>query len=154
MISEIKLFVVAGSLAVFFAWFGWYTFHERDEGADKVKAAVAVAVQKDNAIVAAGTSTAQASEYQSAILYKQAVAIPAVGDVDSLVCQRAAASVPLPAAGSVASAGTGNATAHSGSGSTFDPEPAILDRAHVADAQIAYLQRRIAELKKQMNDAP
>jgi hypothetical protein len=136
--------------------FGGYTIHERNVEHAKDVAAASKIVAKDNAAVAADDAHAQTTETQIALIYKQAVSIPAVADI-GLVCQRPARSVPLPAAGAVATAPTGNGQADSGSGhaeGTYDPSGYILTRSHEADAQIIYLQGRIAELEKQMNDAP
>ena len=133
--------------------FGGYTLHERSVQHKKDVAAADAAVKKDNAIVAADDSRAQATETQSAIIYKQVVSIPSVDDI-GVVCQRAARSVPLPAPGPVATAAVGNDAPERGIGPTYDPTGAALTRGKEADAEIAYLQRRVAELEKQMNDAP
>lgn len=134
--------------------FGGYTLHERNVQHAKDVAAAAKVVAKDNALVAADDSHALTTETQNALIYKQVVSIPAVADI-GLVCQHAAPrSVSLPAADAVATTAVGNDTAVSRVGPAFDPTGAALTRGHDADAEIAYLQRRVAELEKQMNDAP
>jgi hypothetical protein len=149
-----KDWLYAGIITALLAAFGWYTVHERGVEHAKDMAAAAKVVAKDNAIVAADDSQAKSTETQSAIIYKQAVAVPAIADV-GIVCERpAAGNVSLPAADGIAGAGPRDQSADSGSGSTFDPSGALLSRAERADAQIAYLQRRVAELEKQMNAAP
>ena len=134
--------------------FGGYTLHERYVQHAKDVAAAAKVVAKDNALVAADDSHALTTENQNALIYKQVVRIPAVADI-GLVCQHAAPrSVSLPAADAVATAAVGSNAAERGVGPTFDPTGAALTRGHDADAEISYLQRRVAELEKQMNDAP
>jgi hypothetical protein len=133
--------------------FGGYTLHERHIQHDKDVAAAAALVKKDNAKVAEINSTAQTTEAQSALIYKQVVSVPAVADI-GVVCQRAAGSVSLPAADTIQTTGSGKAAVDRGIGPAFDPTGPALTRARDADAQIAYLQRRIAELEKQMNDSP
>ena len=134
--------------------FGGYTLHERNIQHAKDIAAAAKVVAKENAIVAADDSHALTTENQNALIYKQVVRIPAVADI-GVVCQRTAPrSVSLPAADAVATTAVGNDTAVSRVGPTFDPTGAALTRGHDADAEIVYLQGRVAELEKQMNDAP
>jgi hypothetical protein len=111
--------------------------------------AVAVAAQAD---VKKVDAVAQTTETQSAIIYKQAVLIPAVGDI-GLVCKHTGGSA-LPAPVAVAGTPAGNATPDSTVGPGFDPTGAALTRAKAADAQIAYLQRRVHELETQMNNSP
>jgi len=134
--------------------FGGYTLHERNVQRAKDVAAAAKVVAKDNALVAADDSHALTTETQNALIYKQVVSIPAVADI-GVVCQRTAPrSVSLPEADAVATTAVGNDTAVSRVGPTFDPTGAALTRGHDADAEIVYLQGRVAELEKQMNDAP
>jgi hypothetical protein len=133
--------------------FGGYTIHERGVQHAKDIAAETKAVTKANVVVAADDAHAQTTETQNAIIYRQAVAIPAIADI-GLVCQHAARSVPLPAAGAVTATPARDSQADSGSGHAADPSGAILTRARDADAQISYLQGRVAELEKQMRDAP
>lgn len=135
------------------AFLGLYTLHERNVEHAKDISAAAKVVAKDNKIVAAGTATAQATETQNALIFKQAVAIPPVGDL-GIVCKRAPRGVPLPPAGAVPAPRAGEHPVDGGEGPAFDPSGALLTRAREADAEIAYLQGRIHELEKQMNDAP
>jgi len=107
--------------------------------------AAVIEVKKD-------TQVAQSTETTNAIIYKQAVAIPAVADL-GVVCRRAGGS-QVPAASPVAAAPAGEATPDSGTGPTYDPTGPALTRARSADAQIVYLQGRIAELEAEMNHAP
>jgi|HubBroStandDraft_1064217.scaffolds.fasta_scaffold179061_2 hypothetical protein len=148
-VYEYGAIILALSLA-----FGGYTLHERNLQHAKDIAAAAKVVTKDNAIVAADDSHAQTSETQSALIFKQVVSIPAVADI-GVVCQRTApGSVSLPKADAVATTAVGDNAPERGVGPTFDPTGALLTRAALADAEIGYLQRRVAELEKQMNDAP
>jgi hypothetical protein len=152
----LKDYLYLGAILILVSAFGWYTVHERNIEHAKDVAAAAVAVRKDNALVATDESTAKTSEYQSAIIYKQAVSIPAVADL-GVSCVRnrpAAGSVSLPTANAGTATPVGNATPNSAGGLTFDPTGGALTRGRDADAQIAYLQRRIVEIEKQMNDAP
>jgi hypothetical protein len=150
-----RAYEYAGVVLLCSLLFGGYTLHERHVQHAKDIAAAEVVVKKDNAIVAADDSHAQTTETQNALIYKQVVSIPAVADIGvSCVRINSARSVPLPAADAVAATSVGNDPAERGVGPTFDPTGAALTRGHGADAEIGYLQRRIAELEKQMNDAP
>lgn len=152
--TPIKLYSYLAVALLLAGLFGGYTLHERNVQHTKDVAAAAKIVKKANAIVAADESHAQTTETQSVLIYKQAVSIPAVADI-GIVCQRTAPhSVPLPAADTVKSAPVRDDAANRGSGPSYDPTGAALTRAHEADAEIAYLQRRVAELEKQMRDAP
>jgi hypothetical protein len=151
--TPIKLYSYLAVILLAAGLFGGYTLHERHVQHAKDIAAAARVVAKDNAIVAADDSHAQTTETQNALIYKQVVSIPAVADI-GLVCERAAGSVPLPSADAVATAPTRDDAAQRGVRPSYNPSGAILTRARDADAEIAYLQRRVAELKKQMNDAP
>jgi hypothetical protein len=106
------------------------------------------------AVVKTDDATAEKTETQSALIYKQAIVIPAVGDV-GIECVRehpGSSALPAPIAGT--GAATNQPAADSGSGPQYDPSGAALTRARAADAQIAYLQRRVKELEAQMNAAP
>ncbi len=131
----------------------WYTVHERNVEHAKDISAAAKVVAKDNKIVAAGTATAQATETQNALIFKQAVAIPPVGDL-GIVCQRPARSVSLSPPSPRPAPGAGEHPADGGEGPAFDPSGALLTRAREADAEIAYLQGRVHELEAQMAAAP
>jgi hypothetical protein len=120
---------------------------EKQEHAAKV---VAIAAQ---AQVKAVDKTAETTETQSEDIYK-AVIIPAVGDVGVDCVRKHASSSPLPAASPVAGAPVGEQPADGTAGPSYDPSGAALTRAKAADAQIAYLQRRIHELETQMNNSP
>ncbi len=135
------------------AFLGLYTLHERNIQHAKDISAAAKVVTKDNKIVAAGTATAQVTETQNALIFKQAVAIPPVGDL-GIVCQRPARSVPLPTTGALPTPGAGERPVDGGEGPAFDPSGALLTRAREADAEIAYLQGRVHELEAQMAAAP
>jgi hypothetical protein len=149
-----RVWLVGGAFAALMLVIGWYTLHERHVEHAKDVAAAAVVAKKDNAMVAADDTHAQTTETQNATTYTQAVAAPAVRNL-GVVCQRAAArSVPLPAASTVETAGARDAAPVGRSGPSEDISGAILTRAHDADAQISYLQGRVAELEAQMNGAP
>lgn len=104
------------------------------------------------AVVKTDDATAEKTETQSALIYKQIIRIPDVPDI-GLVCRHASSS-PLPASSPVAGASTGDKPADGGSGPGYDPSGAALARGKAADAQITYLQRRVKELEDQMNKAP
>ena len=112
---------------------------------------VAAAAQAD---VKKVDATAQSTETQSAIIFKQATTIPAIGDIGVECVRKRAGGSPLPAPDAKSGATTGSPADDSGVRSAFDPSGAILTRAHEADAQIAYLQRRVKELETQMNNSP
>ena len=114
---------------------------------------VGVAAEKK---VAAADATAQSTETQSAIIFKQAVSIPPVGDI-GISCVRVnarAGGSEVPAANTGAGAAASDPATLSAEGPPYDPSGAILTRGAQADAQIAYLQRRVKELEAQMNGAP
>ena len=114
---------------------------------------VGVAAEKK---VAAADATAQSTETQSAIIFKQAVSIPPVGDI-GIECVRVnarAGGSEVPAANTGAGAAASDPATLSAEGPPYDPSGAILTRGAHADAQIAYLQRRVKELEAQMNGAP
>lgn len=102
--------------------------------------------------VKAVDKTAQITETQSALIYKEIVRIPDVPDI-GIVCRNTSRSA-LSAPGPVAGANVGEQPTDRGAGPSYDPSGAALTRAKVADAEIAYLQRRVHELEAQMNGAP
>lgn len=106
--------------------------------------------------IAADTAAASTTETSNAKTYDTATAAP-VKPIASLVCQRAAeppSGGKLPEAGTGSASGTDQPASDSGVGPAFDPVPALLARAHAADAQIVYLQGRILELETQMKNSP
>lgn len=147
LLSLKEWLVIAALLALFFG--GVWLYRHGEHRIEAQDARITKAAQETDKRVAAA---AQVTETQSAIIYKQAVAIPAVADI-GIVCHAPSRSVVPPAVPGAA-ATTNNATADGGSGPTFDPSGAILTRAAQADAQIEYLQRRIKELETEMNGAP
>jgi hypothetical protein len=126
--------------------FLWH-YHALDDDVKAMKAAAAVA-QKT---VKTDQSTAQNTETQNALIYKQAVAIPPVGDL-GVVCQHTRGSA-LPATGPAPAPGPGQA-ANSGVGPSYDPTGAALTRARAADAEITYWRNRAHEDEAEMNAAP
>lgn len=135
--------IIIAALGVFL----WH-YHSLQNQVDTAKVVAASAKQ----VVQVDQSAAKTSETQSAIIFKQAVSIPAVADL-GVVCRRAGGS-QVPAADPVAAAPARVQPADSGVGPAYDPSGALLSRAHAADAQIAYLQRRVLELETQMRNAP
>lgn len=123
-------------------------------GEQHIEAQDAKLAALDQKKVNAVEQTAQSTETQSAIIYKQAIAIPAVPDLGVECVRNAPRGGQLPAAVGVAAAGTGERSADRGTGLAFDPTGPALTRAAEANAQIAYLQRRIKELETEMNGAP
>jgi hypothetical protein len=112
---------------------------------------VAVAAQTQ---VKAVDKAAETTETQSAIIYKQAVIIPVVGDIGVECVRKQPRSSPLPAPDTKPGTSAGVPTPDSSVGPGYDPSGAALARAKAADAQIAYLQRRVKELETQMNNSP
>jgi len=144
---------LAGALLVG-GFLTWFMVHERNIEHAKDKAVDARAVSHDNAVVAKDDAAAATQESTNAIIYEKAVAVPAVGDI-GIVCKRTAPrSIPLSAPDSQQRADARDRAADSTVGPQYDPTGAALTRARLADDQIIYLQGRIAELEKQMNDAP
>jgi hypothetical protein len=140
-------FWLYGALAVGLLGFAWHYKHLETEVHAEKQVSAAAQTQ-----VKAVDKAAQITETQSAIIYKQAVLIPTVGDI-GLVCKHTGGGA-LPAPVAVAGTPVGNATSDGGSGPSFDPSGAAETRARAADAQIAYLQRRVHELETQMNNSP
>jgi len=103
-------------------------------------------------VVKADDVTAEKTETQSALIYKQIVRIPDVSDL-GIVCSNPGRST-LPAASTQPGAGAGEQPTDGGARPKYDPSGAALTRGAQADAQIAYLQRRVHELEAQMNAAP
>lgn len=123
-------------------------YHSLEKQEHEAKA-VAISAQND---VKRIDIAAQTTETQSALIYKEIVRIPDVPDV-GIVCRNTSHST-LPAANAVAGTSTGNPAPDSAVGPGYDPSGAALTRAKAADAQIAYLQRRVHELETQMNNSP
>lgn len=131
---------------------GLFCLHIYHAGEAKVAAEVAHTAQVAQAKDAALEAQAQSTETQSALIFKQVVALPAIPDI-GLVCKRTGGS-PLPAADAGTGAAASQPTTDSTSGPSFDPSGAAETRARAADAQIAYLQKRVKELETIMNGAP
>jgi cell division protein FtsB len=128
-----------------------YVYRHGEIHVEKLDAKVAAVAEKKSAV---SEVSAKAQENTNAIIYKQAVSVPAVGDLGVECVRHTSGSGVVPASITGAAASAGVATVNSGSGHTFDPSGAILTRAHDADAQIAYLQARVKELEAEMNSAP
>lgn len=137
-------------LAVILGLVGWL-YHKGEAHVEAQDKKVAIAAQTQVNRVA---TAAQITESQSAIIYKQAVVIPAVGDIGDECVRKPPSGSVVPSARPVAGAAVGNTAADSGAGRSFDPSGALLTRARQADAQITYLQARIRELEAEMNGAP
>lgn len=150
MLALLKLIpwkdVFYGAIIVGLVGFIFHKGEARIEAADAKLAAHAAQID------AAVLKTAQTQETQSAIIYKQAVSIPAVADL-GLVCHKASGG-EVPAANPITAAPAGAEPADSGVGPAYDPSGPLLTRAREADAQISYLQRRVHELEAEMNGAP
>ena len=138
-----------GLLAAVLIGFGIHYKHLESKVHDTaiVAQAAIAAVKIDNA-------TAQSTETQSAIIYKQAILIPTVGDLGVSCVRQHAGGGALPPAGAGSGATAGGPATDGAVGPPYDPSGAALTRARAADAQIAYLQRRVKELETQMNNAP
>jgi hypothetical protein len=138
---------VYGSIIVaLLAGFGWYTVHERNEGAAKIVAAdkrtVLVAEAKDKAIVVA----AQDASNQIGVVYEKAVSIPAIADV-GLVCE-SPHSNPVPGTADYKPENPG-APAQPSSG-VFDPSGGVLTLLRDDDAQINALIDQVDALTDTM----
>ena len=130
---------------------GCFALHYRSmEHQIQQTAVVAKAAQAD---VKKVDAQAQTTETQNAIIYEKAVAIPAIADI-GLSCVRHTSGGQVPPAVAVQGASSGDHAADSEQGPPYDPSGSVLTRGAQADAEIAYLQARIAELEKQMNNAP
>ena len=120
---------------------------EQVQAEKQAAAAAQVLVKKDDA-------AAQSTETENAIIYKQAVAIPPVGDLGIECVRHPASGGALPTPDTKPGAAAREQPANSGAGPGYDPSGAALARAAAADAQIKYLQGRVHELETQMKNAP
>ena len=139
--------VFYGILASLLLAFGIH-YRNLETHAQKAKV-VAVAAQADVKKVDAAAET---TETQSALIYKEIVRIPDVPDI-GIVCRNTRSSA-LPAPDTKPGTPVGEQPADASVGPSYDPSGAALARAKAADAQIAYLQRRVHELETQMNNSP
>lgn len=150
----IKDWLYGSIIVALLGGFAWYTHHERQMGATKLETAVTQVANRAEAAVVAANTAAQTAERQSAKVYVKTVIAPAPRNI-GLVCHRTdAGSGAVPEAHTVAGAGAGKPAANSGSAATFDPSGGALEVGAKADAQIAYLQRRVHELEAQMEHGP
>jgi hypothetical protein len=136
-----------GIVIVALGVFLWH-YHSLQNAVDTAKVVAASAKQ----VVQVDQSAAKSTETQNALIYKQAIAIPAIADL-GLVCQRASGS-QVPAPNPVAAAPIGERPADGPVGPPYDPSGAVESRGRAADAQIIYLQTRVHELETEMNNAP
>jgi hypothetical protein len=133
-----------------------HNVHEQQLGQQVVLAQDALKAAQVQKKVAAGTAAATTTETSNAKTYEAKVAAP-VQPAPSIVCKRTAsppAGSIVPEAGAGVAPGTDQHPTVGGDGPAFDPTGPLLERAKLADAQIAYLQGRILELEKQMKDSP
>jgi hypothetical protein len=139
--------VFYGILAALLLAFGIH-YHNLEKHAQEAKQVVAAAQVQVKAV----DKTAETTETQSALIYKEIVRIPDVPDI-GIVC-RNTRSGALPAPDSKPGAAAGDKPADVPGGISYDPSGAALAAAKAADAQIAYLQRRVHELETQMMNSP
>lgn len=147
----LKDYVYGAIIIALLTAFGVYTHHERVVGADEALAPVAVIAHKAQVAVAVGTAVATATEKDNAKDYDQRAAHTAAPI--GIVCYNPSSSA-VPEADTVVAPGVGDLTADTGEGQHFDPSGAVLDNDGKAEAQIIYLQGRVAELKAQMENSP
>jgi hypothetical protein len=146
VLSTIKLYLYAALAALLLSGFGWYTYHERavEHAKDVAVATKAVAkVEKQDVAIAA---TATTEIQHDTIIYKQAVSVPAVGDIGVVCSAPRGDAVPGAAVGGPVP----DAAAVGGVGPTFDPSGQILTIGRDADAKIVALQNIIRELQAEM----
>ena len=147
LLSPKEWLVAAGFIAIL-GGLGW-VYHR---GEQHVEAQDAKLAALDQHKIATAEAAANTTESQNALIWKQAVSVPAVSDL-GIVCKSASSSV-VPQANKGTGATAGDAANISGEGPTFDPSGALLTRAAQADAQITYLQNRVRELETLMNATP
>ena len=141
--------VFYGILASLLLAFGiHYRNIEHEVKQAKVAAAAATAdVKKVDA-------AAQTTETQSVLIYKQAVQIPAVGDIGVECVRKQPSSGALPPTNAQSGTPVGEQPPDDRGTIKYDPSGAALTVARNADAQIKYLQSRVKELEAQMKGAP
>ena len=153
MLAFLKLlnpneWLVIAALLALLAGGGWLYRH----GEQHIEAQDAKLAALDQHKIATAEAAANTTESQNALIWKQAVSVPAVSDL-GIVCKSASSSV-VPQANKGTGATAGVTDPDYGSGYWTDPSGDILTRAREADAQITYLQKRIVELETLMKAAP
>jgi hypothetical protein len=149
IISPIRAYLVGAAAVALAGGFLWYTIHERNiEHAKDVAVAakvVAKVTKKDKA-----TEDAANTEIQhDVVIFKQAISVPAVGDI-GVVCEPARNN-PVP--GAAAGNGAGQPAANGGAGNLYDPSGGLLTIGRRYDAWIRELQAENAALRKELVDA-
>ena len=148
----LKDIIYASIIAILLALFGGYTLHERHVGAQKVVAKVTAVGNAAKAKTQRAESTAQTKETENAKAFHYDISMPPVRNL-GIVCVN-------PGRGQVSAADASGVPRADQSapdrreGPAYDPSGALLERAHQADAQIKYLQRRVKQLEQEMNNAP
>lgn len=137
-----------GVIIALLAAFGWYTYHERSVGAQKVVAADTRLATKQAARVAKVETNETADIQASRVQYKAAVAAP-TAPAPSIVCRAAAPGRSVvPGHGRAAAGSNGASAVPAESTVPFDPAPAVINDGRDADAQIAELQAYIRACQK------
>lgn len=141
-------------IVVLLSAFGYYTYHERQAGAQKEIAVVEKASAKQEVTEQKATATAQASETQASNLYDETNRAPPPASLPVECVRHDEGRVPVPHPGpAVGAAPAGQPAPDSAVGPEYNPSGAALERAKEADAQIAYLQARVTLLEKLIADA-
>lgn len=148
-----KVYLYAGIAAAVLVWFNVHNHNIRVAATAEALEPVKVLAQKAQIQVATGTAVAQTTETDNAQKFTAAIAAPAPKST-GIVCHRDTGSGELPEAVAVTATRIGSPASDSGEGPGFDPSPAALERARLADAEIAYLQGRVHELEQQMLNSP
>lgn len=145
----VKDYLYGAAIAALIAGGLYFVHHERLVGEDKIIAAdtrtAAVAVAKDKAIEAA----AQAAANTIGATYEKAVSVPAVGDIDGLVCRNTAPRSGVSQAADYRPANPGSPDI--GSQVAFNPSGLILTVGRDDDAQINALIDQVDDLESRMN---
>jgi hypothetical protein len=132
----------------------YYTYHERHIGAKEEVAVVDKASAKQEVIERKASNTAAASEAQASTLYDETNRAPPPAQLPIECVRHDQGGVPVQNIGTTSGAASASKPAADGAvGSEYNPSGPALERGKEADAQIIYLQARVALLEKLIADA-
>lgn len=143
---SIKTYLYAALTVLLLSGFIYWSVHERsvEHKKDVAAATQAVArVEKSDAVIETKASTEVQNE---TLIYKQAVSLPAVGDIGVVCHDTGGDAVP----GSVPPAAGGDRTSGHLQADVFDPSGELLTLARSKDAVIRDLQAEVATMRAEM----
>jgi hypothetical protein len=149
LISPIKGYLAVAVVVAAVSFFGYWSLHERsvEHQKDVAVAVKEVAKVEQADTVIAGTATTEIQH--DVVVYKQAVSVPAVGDIGVMCGAPGGNALPGAAPGN----GTGHPATDSGKGDLYDPSGDLLTIGVKYDAWIRELQSENAALRQELADA-